>query len=198
MDILTNMKINCLVLFLFLFDACVSHASSINQFSIKVVEPTYTYAGSMLCKGSMEDAHAFAEAGISLAQLKEGIDCVTADFDGNGYLDFVLYGSKRMEIVRWYDEVSKINREKKVSVGRNLLILFTHKKNIMKFQVIKNASEVDVFGVKDKRRKDYPKVDQSLPGLIHYAEGDLGHVYFFNRKSGLLEESKYIYPPNYD
>ncbi len=49
--------------------------------------------GPMDCKGSTGKKAKLSEIGLSAENLKNGITCVAADFDGNGYIDFLLTGS---------------------------------------------------------------------------------------------------------
>jgi hypothetical protein len=141
-----------------------------------------------LCKGSVPKEVDLKSAGLSAEDLKSGVSCVTADFDKNGFLDFVLYGKSETSLVGGNE----------VPNGVSLLVLFYKGKELMKTQLIHRAAQVRVFEPSDPDRANYPKRDASYPALIRPGEGDRGYVYFFNPKTSLFEEDHWMAPPGYE
>lgn len=150
------------------------------------------------CKGSVPKTVELESVGLSASKLKDGVSCVAADFNGDGFLDFVLYGSKGQTEVIHYDRATKTRVTKTVEVGRNLLAVFFQGPGVLRTQLIKNSAEVFIFEAKDPNRKKYPKANPLLPGLLRPGQGDRGWVYFLNEKTGLFEEVPWVMPPGYD
>jgi hypothetical protein len=140
------------------------------------------------CKGAVPKDVNLKAAGLSADDLKKGVSCVAEDFDGNGYLDFVLYGSKD----------TKLLGDQEVTVGIKLLVLFYKGKELLKTQLIRNGAKVFVFDPKDPDRINYPEYDSKHPALIRPGEGDRGYVYFFNPKTASFEEGHWVAPPGYE
>jgi hypothetical protein len=131
-----------------------------------------------ICQGSVPSNVDLHSIGLSAEDLKKGVSCVAKDFDGNGYLDFVLYGA-------W---VKSENR-------RYSLIVFYDGPSALKTQIIPEA--VEIFDDNDPDRVLYPK-NKGQAGVIKRSHDNTmaiyGVVYFFNKKKGLLKKGAYIYP----
>jgi hypothetical protein len=50
------------------------------------------------CQGEVPKGVDLSAAGITSEDLKSGVSCYVGDFDGNGYLDFVLYGPTKCKM----------------------------------------------------------------------------------------------------
>jgi hypothetical protein len=136
------------------------------------------FRAASICKGEVQDNIDLKSVELSREDLKKGVPCVTGDFDRNGYLDVMLYGNVRKADQRRYS-----------------LIIYFKKSVVLRTQVIEGT--IGLFGNNDSEREKYPKF-KNVSGLIKYAEGDRGVVFFFNQKEGIFKEVPYIYPKNYE
>ena len=60
---------------------------------IKLKEPQCV-PGECICYGSPNPELRLNETGPSPEEMQEGVRCIAADFDGNGFIDFALPGSE--------------------------------------------------------------------------------------------------------
>lgn len=89
--------------------------------------------GATYCHGTIDDTSIMKEInklGITENKLKESIQCTAGDFDGNGYLDFAIWGldttNKNFDDVQWAD-------------GENFIVLFFDKSKIIQAKKIKTS-----------------------------------------------------------
>jgi hypothetical protein len=132
------------------------------------------------CQGSVPEGVDLVSAGINAENLKNGVSCYPGDFDGNGFLDFVLYSPPKCPSVS-------------NCLPETLLILFFRGHSVIRTQVISNVA-LSPFQKNDGQRKKYPAYD-SKAGLASSSDAGFAcHVHFFNPKSGLFEEVPYAPP----
>jgi len=131
------------------------------------------------CKGTLPESAKLDRVGLTKDDLSSGVDCIFADFDGNGIKDFLLFGP----LYKSKDDLA--------------LAIFNGTKGILRTQVLAEAGHLEPFAKDDRERKNYPKF-KSVYGFIHLAQGDIGIVYFYDKNSGLFKKEKYIYPPHYE
>lgn len=55
--------------------------------------------GKCVCLGSVPEVGPLEESGIRVEDLLRGIECLAADFDGNGQLDFAIPGGEGLAVV---------------------------------------------------------------------------------------------------
>ena len=131
------------------------------------------------CTGTIAPDADLAKVSLSKALLQSGVECLADDFDNNGYLDILFFAPP----------VKGAKREG--------LVVFFEKSKVLRTQVLPYPDSLRPFPLDDRERKNYPKYIKHY-GLIIYAEGDAGHVFFLSPKSGLFEEVPYVYPKNYE
>lgn len=124
------------------------------------------------CSGTVGKEAKLEEVGLTSEMLKVGVQCVAGDFDGNGYLDFALYGSK----------VSKLKY-----LERDYRIIFFDHAQVIFISQIRNmgdyGGEPDVLML---YRKDYDLSDRcpksKREGLISWGHGEFNIIYLFDTK----------------
>src|ERR1035437_759799 len=50
----------------------------------------YRPKGAEICKNDSQSLSSLSNFPVTQKKLKQGVACIVADFDGNGYLDFAL------------------------------------------------------------------------------------------------------------
>lgn len=159
--------------------AVLASDSNSSGISVQIVARDQTKGTKKeICQGAVPKNVDLNQIGLSPTDLKNGVECVSGDFDSNGSLDFMLYGSY----------IRSENR-------RYSLVLFYKGATVLKTQLIPGTLEV--FKKSDPERSKYPKYLNSF-GLIKHAEGDRGVVYFYDSKKGQFKKVPYIYPNGYE
>jgi hypothetical protein len=80
--------------------------------------------GSTYCHGLLDTClDKLLEIGISKARLMQKVQCAVGDFDGNGYLDFAIWG---------IDTTRKYQYDIQWTDGKNYLVLFFEKSKIIR------------------------------------------------------------------
>jgi hypothetical protein len=159
-----------------------THAASKNASGLRVrnrvASDDTTIAGAQICQGAVPSNVNLGSIGLSSGNLNGGVGCIAEDFDGNGSLDFMLYGAYIKAEGRRYS-----------------LIIFYEGPSVIRTQMIPEALEI--FKSTDSERSNYPKY-KNVVGLIKHAQGDRGIVYFINQKSGKFKKVPYVYPKGYE
>jgi hypothetical protein len=162
--------------------ASLSNAGVINNSDIHIREATdadiVRVPRAKICQGTVPDSVTLSSIHLSIEDLKKGVNCVAADLDGNGYLDFVLYGA-------WSEKDHR----------RYCLVIFYKDRSVIRTQFIPEAMEI--FSESDPERVHYPK-NKGQVGLIRHSDDNsmqiYGQVFFYNKKNGLFEKGAYVYP----
>jgi len=152
-----------------------------SKFGIKVDEELrgmFSVNGHSTCRGTLPESAKMDRVGLTQEDLNTGVECIIADFDGNGVQDFLIYGP----LYRLKDHLA--------------LVIFNGDKGILRTQVLSGADQCQPFSQNDRERKNYAKFKGAY-GLINFAAGDMGEVFFYDKKTGLFKEEKYVYPPHY-
>lgn len=82
--------------FVLLIDEVRADTSTPRDLSRIVVVPpgrTPENNGVSQCSGLQAYAESLRDTGLSAPELAKGVNCVVADFDANGYLDFAIWGA---------------------------------------------------------------------------------------------------------
>ena len=149
-------------------------------------ESSITYTPSKnrqhgLCKGSIEDQALLAKAGVSAKELAAGVTpCIAGDFDGNGYLDFVLFGPS-------------------IQIGNYLprpdgfLVVRYKNEQIIAKDIIKDESLVspELYPATKKKGK-FGEPATERDGFVEWGEGGTTELYLYNLKTRQFERTQYI------
>lgn len=137
--------------------------------------------GATVCSGTVSNPEELKKIALSEADLKEGVHCTVGDFDGNGYMDFALWG---------------FNKRRKT---RSYLVLFFEKDNLIKSALIesKYSGRLLVHYPPRKSVGKHGEPVSSLDGLFEigdtngYDDETKGTVYLFDSKSGGFRKIKF-------
>jgi hypothetical protein len=163
-----------------LFSLGTAHSGSMNSSDLHVSEKKFNdFPTNHICSGSVPANVDLASIHLTPEDLKKGVSCLVGDFDGNGFIDFMLYGGR----------TAKENQHG--------LILFFKGASVLRTQVIDAVDLLAIFEESDKERANYPKY-KGIPGLIWHAEGDGADVYFYDKKTSLFKKVPYVFPKNVD
>jgi len=132
-----------------------------------------------VCSGILNDAAILNKIGITEADLKKGVDCVVGDFDGNGYLDFAVYG-------RIIHEPPVIDHPEALGV------IFFQGSNILKTQVLKDKhfSAPELYPATTKKGPFGEPVSKTT-GIVEWGEGGATVICLYNSSIGEMKCSYY-------
>ncbi len=110
----------------------IKNESKLNPQSTKATNKITDVDGATYCSGEIDDVSIkeINKIGITASKLEELVQCTIGDFDGNGYLDFVIWG---------IDKTKKIKNNVQWSDGENYVVLFFEKSKIIKIKKIKTT-----------------------------------------------------------
>jgi hypothetical protein len=133
-----------------------------------------------VCSGSINDSTILDKIGLKEADLKKGVECVVGDFDGNGCLDFALYG-------RIIHEPPVIDHPEALGV------IFFQGSNIIKTQALKDQhfSAPELYPAKTKKGPFGEPISKT-PGIVEWGEGGATVICLYN--SGRTEMTCSYYP----
>lgn len=120
-----------------------------------------------------------SKIGISKNKLKELVQCTVGDFDGNGYLDFVIWG---------IDKTKKIKDNVQWSDGENYIVLFFEKSKIIRTTKIKTTSYLVHYPPRTKKGPNGEPITNKDALWVwgetdDYDDYSKGKVYIFDSKS---------------
>ena len=132
-----------------------------------------------VCSGSINDATILHKIGLTEADLRKDVDCVVGDFDGNGYLDFALYG-------RIIHEPPVIDHPEALGV------IFFQGSNISKTQVLKDQhfSAPELYPTTSKKGPFGEPVSKNA-GIVEWGEGGATAICLYNSDSATMKCSYY-------
>jgi hypothetical protein len=121
-----------------------------------------------VCSGSLNDVTILNKIGLTEADLRKGVDCVVGDFDGNGYLDFALYG-------RIIHEPPVIDHPEALGV------ISFQGSNILKTQVLKDQhfSAPELYPTKTKKGPFGEPASKTV-GIVEWGEGGATVICLYN------------------
>ena len=133
-----------------------------------------------ICSGTLNDPTILNMIGLKDADLKKGTKCIAGDFDGNGYLDFALYG-------RSIYESPVIDRSEALGV------IFFQGSNIIKTQVLKDQhfSSPELYPATTKKGPFEEPISKNA-GIVEWGEGGTTVICLYN--SGRAEMTCSYYP----
>lgn len=184
-----NMMIKKLLLFLFLLmvSPFVWSAEPIRNLSSIVYEEDSSIKGGLWifgkCTGTVGSMVNLPEAGISDQELKDGVGCATGDFDGNGYLDFCLYGKRGPKI--------------DASVTQFFKVIYFRENKILGTELLQHPRQAVMsrYIPRDKPGKWGEPVTRT-DGLVDWGEGARNIFYVYDKKSSHLKMSEHVSESN--
>lgn len=126
------------------------------------------------CSGKVGSDAQLEKVGLTNEMLKVGVQCVAGDFDGNGYLDFALYGSK----------VSKLKY-----LERDYRIIFFDREHVIFVSQIRNISDYSEplplqLYYKGIKYDECPKPKNE--GLYSPGAGEFNTIYLFDKNKKIF------------
>ena len=117
---------------------------NLSNISVTWLERTASqWCNGQVDKGKDGKLITISEIGISEDTLLEGINCVAGDFDGNGYLDFLLFGEYIDEppvvahpkhyMILMYDKQKVIRKIIQSKYGLNHPLVYSARPNVGEF-----------------------------------------------------------------
>jgi hypothetical protein len=138
--------------------------------------------GSTYCSGILDTClEELRQIGISKTRLSKKVQCAVGDFDGNGYLDFALWG---------IDTTRKFQYNIQWSDGKNYLVLFFEKSKIIRTIKIKTEPGNCLVNYPPREKRgphgEPPSKNDALwiwGDTNGYFDTSKGTVYIFDLKS---------------
>lgn len=130
------------------------------------------------CQGLERYATNLSDIGITERQLQKPLSCIWGDFDGNGFLDFVIWGTLT---------------EHPGFVGiRKFKVLLFNAGRIIKSQIIENENK-DTLLLYPKTRKtgEFGEPPTKLDGLVQWGEGGPTYIYLYDQRSSKMQRHEF-------
>lgn len=137
--------------------------------------------GATFCKGTLSNPEDLEKIGLSEADLRNGVHCTVGDFDGNGYMDFALWGNSKPRSTQ------------------NYLVLFFDRDKLIRSTIIesKHSGRLLVYYSPRKSIGKYGEPISDVDGLFEigetggYDDETKGTVYLFDSKLGNFRKVKF-------
>lgn len=176
--VIDNMQMKKLIILLVSF-SCYSTviAGTANLSGIVVEWVEYPY--SQKCHGTIGNNAKLKDIGITKSEIKNGINCVAGDFDGNGYLDFLLFGK--------YIDLPPV-----IPHPENYLAVLYNKKEIINQLIVKHPKLSHPFLYKARDIKgEFGEPASKTDGFIEPGEGGTTVIFLYNKKTKKFDISEH-------
>ncbi len=185
---MSSLKLACIMFASLIFQIDFIQAATLDDSGINVSQdiPQSDYPGNGMCSGMLKDISKLTDVGLTAKDLLEGVPCIAGDFDGNGYLDFVLV--KRIKDISGNPTNDDLKMEFLLFKGSHIVIsqIVEEKMGLGGF-TFEPASDV-IQGCDTSIRK--------TDGIVRDGAGEETVVYFYNSKTMKMERSEYPSEPD--
>ena len=148
-----------------------------NESRIRIVDVVKENDVELLfvCLGAEHYAEQLKGIGLTSEQLASRVTCVAGDFDGNGDLDFAIWGAA----------VNDINSG---ALFRKFMVLFFEAGTVLRTQAIVNRNRDHLWLYHPQcEPNEFGSPVSDLPGLVQSGEGGTTYYFIYDAGSGKLK-----------
>jgi hypothetical protein len=130
-----------------------------------------------ICQGRLPVGTDLGDIGVDARTLAHGVECVAADFNGDGFLDFAIFGTL-------------VSRPPVVPVRRIRVLLFKENRVILNQLLDGEYEKLDLYGP-TTTKGPFGEPATALPGLVKWGEGGGTEIFLYDSRLGHFKLSEY-------